>query len=517
MSNQTFAPVNVTITPQRGGNERGSNAEPEEQKDPMTSLAATVSSLFQAVQQMQQSMAQQSQRMAELTQREGFQTGAAHRPSSQTADTLPTPVSAFRHAHFTAYAPKPHRLSYGMPALAESPGTPLPAEQAGAAAMSTPPRSEREGEAAGAPPQPVATTEREDRTALKDALGMASKRVESFYADSIKDKDNYSTVTSFVEKIETVMGDCYLPSHLRLTMVRWFLQEGALRWMNKKLAEMEAAADREGRDLARQPLSWDGDVRRAFIQAHMGTDTVELWLAKLSMLELDESKKGAARNPIELESQFDNIARHVYPYHVADDDRSELLLASKYSEIIRRSQPALYNHMVYSGQPLTSLKEWKEMLVRMWSARERINAAQTADSQPGQQQSGGSRGGYGGYNSNRARGQARGGYGGAAGRGAPNEAKQPTVNAIDTDIGARGEGQQPTEHGEVDQQQLGAVPNNRGGRGGGRGGRGRRGRGIGPMAQWTDEQKKRYAAGVCLTCGADDHYAANCPKAGATQ
>src|ERR1700712_396411 len=98
MSNQPFAPVNVTITPQRGGNERGPSAEPEEQKDPMTSLAATVSGLSQAVQQMQQSMAQQSQRMAELPQRESFQAGAAHRPSSQTADTLPTPVSAVRHA-----------------------------------------------------------------------------------------------------------------------------------------------------------------------------------------------------------------------------------------------------------------------------------------------------------------------------------------------------------------------------------------------------------------------------------
>lgn len=502
MSNQTFAPVNVTITPQRGGNERGPSTEqPEEQKDPMTSLAATVSGLFQAVQQMQQSMAQQSQRMAELTQREGFQAGAAHRPSSQTADTLPTPVSAVRHARFTVRAPQPHRISFGMPAVAESPGTP--------------PRSERVEEAAAAAVGPARqSTEAKDRSALKEALSMAHKRVESFYADSVRDKDNYTTVTSFVEKIETVMGDCYLPSHLRLTMVRWFLQEGALRWMNKKLVEMEAAADREGRDLMQHPLDWDNDVRSAFIQAHMGTDTVELWLAKLSVLELDEKKRGAARNPIELESQFDNVARHVYPYHVADDDRSELLLASKYSEIISRCQPDMYAQIVYSTKELSTLKDWKEALVRVWSARERVRAATSVTSQQ-TQQSGGGRGGYGGQGSGRARGQARGGYGGAAGRGALSQASQPAVSAMDTDRDTRKEGQLPTEYGE-NEQQLSAADGGRGGKGGrgGRGGRGRSEQAQQPRPQLSDAQLQQLRNNKqCFRCGQVGHRAQGCLNA----
>ena len=46
----------------------------------------------------------------------------------------------------------------------------------------------------------------------------------------------------------------------------------------------------------------------------------------------------------------------------------------------------------------------------------------------------------------------------------------------------------------------------RGGRGGGRG----RGR-YGPKKPLTEEQRKRFAAGLCLHCGSADHWASDCP------
>ena len=441
----------------------------------MLSQMQMMQARMEATEQQQQQWQQRQQQQWQQWQQHQVAEGTGGRSGGHTADTLPTPVSAFRHARFAARAPQPHRISFGMPAVAESPSTPA--------------RRERVEEAAAAAAAPARRSgEENDRSALKEALSMAHKRVESFYADSVKDKDNYSTVTSFVEKIETVMGDCYLPYHLRLTMVRWFLQEGALRWMNKKLAEMEGAANREGRDLVQQPFDWDSDVRSAFIQAHMGTDTVELWLAKLAVLELDEKKKGAAKNPIELESQFDNIARHVYPYHVADDDRSELLLSSKYSEIISRCQPELYSQIVYSTRRLTTLGEWKEALVRVWTARERILAATSIVAQQV---------------------QPKGSQGGWRGRSGTSDAKQHSVSVLGTDDNARKEGQQYPKEEPSGTEQLTAFNSNRGGRGGRGGGGGGGDRGGTPFSP---ERQRLYDEQRCFRCKEVGHKQQHCNK-----
>ena len=134
----------------------------------------------------------------------------------------------------------------------------------------------------------------------------------------------------FVENIETVMGNLLArPKHAkpewrsphRLGLVQLSLKDGALRWLNGKLQELTDEAEKEGRVLAVRPLNWDVDVRRAFIQAHLGTDTVELWLSKLSSLRLGE---GRCLTPIEFDNQFDSIARHVFPNLTADDTSSDL-------------------------------------------------------------------------------------------------------------------------------------------------------------------------------------------------
>ena len=53
------------------------------------------------------------------------------------------------------------------------------------------------------------------------------------------------------------------------------------------------------------------------------------------------------------------------------------------------------------------------------------------------------------------------------------------------------------------------------------GGRGAGGRGVavgggrgGGRGPWTPQQQEWFAAGKCLRCGSEDHYAAACPRAG---
>jgi hypothetical protein len=432
---------------------------------------------MQTMRDMQREMQQLQQQIASLL---------ASQTASNAADTLPTPMSTFRQAHFSTRTAQPRRVSFGMPSLEESP-------------PATPASTRQEQEAVSVEITPGASTATAaDRAVLKDALSMAKGHVEPFYADTAKDKG--TTVTDFVEKIESIMGDCGLPASHRLTMVRWFLREGALRWTNRKLNELNLAAEKEGRDLAQHPIDWDHDVRSAFIRAHVGTDTVDAWLSKLSALRLGKGK-GAAATPIELEAQFNTISRHVYPHYVADDDRSELLLASKYSEIILRSQPKLYEQILLSQPQLVTLKDWKEALVRVWAVQERLQAVQTT------QQTGGTWSSWSGY-----RGRGRGGHNPSSGRG---DSKQHALNSTEADTNTREEGQElPTDAASDPQLSAAAGSSQRGGRGG----RGGRGRGlVGHPSQWSAEQERLYAEHRCFYCKEVGHSASECPKRAASK
>ena len=48
----------------------------------------------------------------------------------------------------------------------------------------------------------------------------------------------------------------------------------------------EARAASPPRDLAVYPLSWDSEVRQKFIEAFIGLDMVEMWLAQMAALRL---------------------------------------------------------------------------------------------------------------------------------------------------------------------------------------------------------------------------------------
>ena len=115
---------------------------------------------------------------------------------------------------------------------------------------------------------------------LNNILGHVGRYVKPFHADSNKDKDR--TVLQFVQSIESTMGDLLIDpkSRWRLMVVKMCLQDGALDWMEQKMHDISDTAKRLGIDP--QPLLvWDGEIRRAFIRQHLGTDTAELWLSKL--------------------------------------------------------------------------------------------------------------------------------------------------------------------------------------------------------------------------------------------
>ena len=400
---------------------------------------------------------------------------------NNTANTLPTPMSTTRQVRFSDRGPNVRRLSFGVPSIPAVPQTP------GTPATGSGQMDGVRDKGAEIPRAPAA-----DRQALKDALQMSKGRLDPFYGDMEQDKNR--TVMMFVEKFESVTADCELPPQCRLTMLRFHLEDGALRWLNRKLEEMEAADPK--RSLDERPFDWDNDIRHRFIEAFAGTDTVELWLAKLS--ELQVGKGRSAASPIELESKFDAIARHIYPHFVADNDRSELLLATKYSEIILSSQPRLYEQIVWSQRQLRTLKDWKEALAHAWTADERIKAAKRMQKTNDHS----NRGGW------VHRGRGRGGYRGSA----PSEAKQQTVNSVHGDDTGRPEGQEATDE-EYDDQQLNAASGARGGQGG-RGGRGRgRGGAAQQAAQPTRNQTQSFK-GQCWNCGEDGHRKSECPNAG---
>src|ERR1700712_109745 len=151
-----------------------------------------------------------------------------------------------------------------------------------------------------------------DNMRLKDILGMVPKYVEPFYADSTKDKGR--TVVQFLDSVNNAMSSFFTDpnSPHQLTVVRLQLRDGALRWLQAKETALREAAVKEGRDLTKRPLSWQDEVEEDFVRAHLGTDLPELWLAQLRALQLG---KGKTKTPIELDSQFDTLARHVYPTH----------------------------------------------------------------------------------------------------------------------------------------------------------------------------------------------------------
>lgn len=315
------------------------------------------SQMQQLMETMQQQMYQHAQQMLQMHKQIAELT-VTGRGANRTADTLPTPMTTGRQVQLTTRPADPHRASFGMPSFEETPVTPTAASRAAVAAG-----------AAAEVPMAGAYTEAEEKQ-VDRVLHRTKGRVSMFYGDSSNDKG--TTVMEFVEALETVLVDCSLPTSRYLGLVRQHTAGRAQRWFNSKHTELVSEAKRDGRDLTEHPIDWHGDMRRPFIQHHLGTDTVELWLSKISALRLGSGK---TKTPVELEGEFDSMARHVCPPRSSAEDQSnDLLLAMKYSDIIMMSRPKMYEQIVMSQPNLTTLKQWKAALVQVWSATERINA-----------------------------------------------------------------------------------------------------------------------------------------------
>ncbi|MCJ1323333.1 hypothetical protein MMC15_008689 [Xylographa vitiligo] len=317
-------------------------------------------------------------------------------------------------------------------------------------------------------------------------LDTTSKYVTPFYGVAALDKNR--TVMSFVENVEMVMGNLLPPkSPHRLLIVQMSLRDSALTWLNNTLIEMAHKAPE--RDLHVRPWSWDDEVRQQFIDAFIGTDMVELWLAQLSALRLGEEK---TMTPIELNIQFDSLARHVYPNRASNDD--ELLLAIKYRDIVAASNLQLHDVIMRTYGSPSTLKDWKIALAKQWNAEQQIKAVHATRKAAA--------GLYRGRDIWRGRGGSTGGF-------ATVPAKAAAMNVVYVDDGAGTEGQVSAY--TEDTQQLNAVANSsqrggsqRGGRGGSTG-RGRGGAAAGQRTEWSDEKKKLYENRRCFRCGGKDH------------
>lgn len=318
---------------------------------------------------------------------------------------------------------------------------------------------------------------------VKDVLDTASKFVTPFNGVTALDKGR--TVMTFVENVEMVMGNL-LPrqSPHRLMIVQMCLKEAALQWLDNHIRELVEGAATVGRDLSKQPVSWDNDVRDQFILDFTGTDMVEMWLAQLAALRLGAEK---TKTPVELNIQFDALARHVYPNRTSNND--DLMLAQMYRDIVAASDLNLYKGIMRAERP-TTLKEWKTGLARQWNVEEQIRAW-TATQKA-------------------AAGPYRGNSGGWRGRGgqAASPGRAQSVNAVTGEVGdaATEQGEEHTEEGAPNPQ-LTAMGSGRGVRGGGRGGSGTRGRG----APLTGERLKLYEEQKCFRCKKSGHVQAHCP------
>ena len=427
------------------------------------SSSAMMAQLMAAMERMQQTLERTEGKMTQQALR--IQQLESGNSRGRAADSLPPPIPS-NHYPPTAVRAAPHRRqSFGVPTLSfvnegdtppVTPAAPRHVEQ------STSPAAREQ--------MTEAEMEKEQKT-KKDMLMMMRGQVEPFYADSTKDKG--ATVMDFVEKIETSMMDVltYHPQY-RLMVVRSFLREGAMRWTNNQLAELTAKAVREGRDLTARPIEWDADLRRLFINKFMGQDTVQLWLSKLQLLRLGSEQ---TPTPIELDSQFDTIARHVYPLESTSDVGIDLLLTTYYSKIVWAYDQRMYYNIVNSNKPKT-LAEWKARLSEQFITEEEVRVMKRAAGST-----------Y--YN--------RGGFKGRGGSSNQSSEKPAAASAaaMQSTDGAGPEGQSEEDGTE---EQLNAAGNDKGGRA--------------ARPPWSAEKEKLYKDGKCFICKETGHVSAKCPK-----
>jgi hypothetical protein len=309
--------------------------------------------------------------------------------------------------------------------------------------------------------------------------------IKPFHGQTELDKYN---VLDWVEHLDTqftvLMGTRQAG---RLDIVRSVLAGGALKWMNRKVLELN---DKARRGELSEDIEWEA-MRKPFIDAHLGIHTIETFKAQLRALRLGATK---TPTPVELNQEFDHLAGLAYP-----DRRSDMrdsVLGDEYGKIIAASNMTIYKSVAFNQNP-SDVEEWKLCVSRRWAAGKHVEAVEA-----------------------QVRGTFKtsgGGHGGRQGRWqdrmqASDKPAASKIAAMQETDGAGQEGAQRGEYEDETQQEDGQLKAARGDRGGG-GGRGGRGRGgASQRPPMTEEQHRRYVEGLCIACGEQGHIARHCSK-----
>jgi hypothetical protein len=332
----------------------------------------------------------------------------------------------------------------------------------------------------------LSPADKERRSQWEKAGKVLTTNAKQFYGQTNKDSEN---VIDWVEKVDTLFN-----IHMndredgRLDLVRQVLSGTALKWMNRRVQELNEQLSR--REIS-GPVEWKL-LRQPFIDAHLGVNTIETFKAELRTLRLGST---TCPTPVEFNKEFDHLVELAFP------DRRlgtmATVLGDEYSQLIYASKPAIYRSVTLNQSPST-LEDWKLSVSRRWAAGKRLDAMEAQSNSRSGGQSGQQR--------------ARGGYGR---HGDSNQTdKKPVASAAAMDVDD-GTGQEGVVYmaDNTDSQQLSAAASGsqRGGRGGG-GGRGRDGASP-PIIQWSAERQQLYNNELCFRCGQAGHKARGCTNA----
>ena len=493
--------------------------QPEEQKVPGETSATTADPVLlqllresvETQRQLAVQLADQQRQIAELTRR-SHKAGVSHpRLSLSPSYITSTPAGEYSASAALPLPPvvlqlprkqDPRRASYGQPAPAFTPAAPAQVQLLTPAAVRTSQAAVQMGslDEDGEGSEPNTPSLVEDRPAAAraaatavaaaeeadDGMPIYDKRMDKvrksmthvikpFHGELNKDTYN---VIDWVEKLDTEFS-IHMGARQdgRLDIVRSLLAGTALKWMNRRVQELNEQVSR-GELVG--TVEWS-TLRQTFIDAHLGINTVDTFKDKLRALRLGSK---LCPTPVELNKQFDHLAELAYPDRRGD--AMAAVLGDEYNDIIAASGYTFYERVVRAHTPST-IEEWKKGVAKSWASERKLDATRAQLPAKPTSQAGQPHRGRGGY---------RGG-----------EGQAPKAAGMSTERGAGQEGEDDTaSEGSSEQLSVAAGNSQRSGRGG-RGGRGR----GGAAPRTASSAGEGEFTGICWSCNQPGHRKADCP------
>jgi hypothetical protein len=452
----------------------------------------------QMQQQMQQQIQQQIASLAAL-----WGSSAAPVPHSFTPSRVAVGKSITEEPSASSALPIPpqvqrvsRRQSQGVPsAISPSPSTPASTGRtARRVSFEVKDGEEENGDQWGEDQTSGSQSSVEHERQWERASKAVAQVVKPFYGELGKDN---RTVIDWVEKVDTVFSIRMKDRQEgRLDLVRQMLEGSALKWMNRRVQELnEKVSSGEFSGV----VEWDV-LRQPFIDAHLGLNTIETFKAELRTLRLGSKE---CPTPVELNKRFDHVAELAYPDRLSTSMAT--VLGDEYRSIIAASDQYLYRNVERNVAPQT-LDEWKKAVARFWAAELRIKSSisQSSSSRAVSEQ--------------RGRGwPARGGAAASRGRGGSpfTSSSSQSLNAmVGSEENSSAEGEERFTEGESNPELNAAfrLGSQRGGRGG-RGGRGRGGGNGGGSGgpSLPPGIQKLYNESRCFRCKEIGHTQVACP------